>query len=1139
MTDTATRVDNFMQRLQPVFRWMRMGAKYAALAGLCAFLGAIAPGLMMLGTALIVIVGVGDTCHSLFKLRSPKAVMESVLVFFILTPIALAALLTPVHAVYYFFLEHIPKAWMEHFFQNPWEADLTLPRMDLTSSLAAALALPAIALVILRERYWLGQHCRQIENLATSKVSSAALGVVELVGVYQPGPEPEPAFEWGASRLKKPFYLEDATGRVLVDPSGTQGLNGLMTSMFHLELAEVSIERESLKPGDPLFVVGTLEINKRAPTGAAGTAALVVRRPGKSGEPTFKKLQEFRQEVLGGGAKGRSLQDTFFIADGDEATARKRLREMQRKILWRGAVMLAACLWLLISRLDRLYPRLTLPDDPGLYTEDPAVHRLLTYAYHPTEGYRQWARVAILQEEPAIPPSMQGALALDLFLNTPYTDSRSWASWKLCPDDGRDSNPCEIDRSYSRFTTQMAAVLRRSDTDRDSRRVLLRLLGRIREPRESVVMAMLDRLRNDTEPSVRQAAVGHLVGFTPERGQVTPALAAALTGTDPDARAQAEAELERLAPGSWQLLPALAQAMLDADYYTRSYACKGVVRYGAAALPTLLQVYETGSADTQAEAVWGAQEINPGPEWLVPFLRRALQGKEHAPRQAALGGVEDLKAAGQPLHADVVALLHHADPKAVQGAIPTLAKLEPPPALVATDWAVIRQGLRAPNDYTRQAAIQLLKGSPFPREEIVQELLTLAQSPAQPEIHGDMLMGLTQFPAEAGVAVPYLIACLANPQQRGLAATVLGKIGSVGLAATPQLVAMLEDAQSWDRDEAAEALRGIGAFETLGQLLQHEDGTVRSFAFEALKKSGPAAVAAMPALVKQLEHPSDNYSVQNALQTLLAIGPAAREALPAIHALLERGPQERRPWFEAGEAIVRLTTPVEPADWAVKRLTSPILAFRFEDSLAEDRSPIQLETLTGSVKYGDGLQGRSAELDGDTRLQREQAVDLSQGYTLEIAFRYSGKSAYYGGEPTVLDCDLMRIYNEGTWRYTVWLPNTQNLGSYVSCPLAGAPQWQHTAVVWNPYRHEIQVYANGKKIHDRRDYGLGTEVVEGVYKLNITLPQHQLRNLMLSSRRDQKHVWNGSIDDLKLYDYPRSPEQIAAAAAAFAEPAKK
>ena len=75
-------------------------------------------------------------------------------------------------------------------------------------------------------------------------------------------------------------------------------------------------------------------------------------------------------------------------------------------------------------------------------------------------------------------------------------------------------------------------------------------------------------------------------------------------------------------------------------------------------------------------------------------------------------------------------------------------------------------------------------------------------------------------------------------------------------------------------------------------------------------------------------------------------------------------------------------------------------------------------------------------------------------------------------------------------------------------------------------------------MHDARDYGLGTDIVEGVYKLNITWPQSQLRKLALGGRREKICLWNGSIDDLKLYDYPRSPEQIAAAAAVFAEPAK-
>ncbi|HTL53085.1 MAG TPA: LamG-like jellyroll fold domain-containing protein, partial [Planctomycetota bacterium] len=340
---------------------------------------------------------------------------------------------------------------------------------------------------------------------------------------------------------------------------------------------------------------------------------------------------------------------------------------------------------------------------------------------------------------------------------------------------------------------------------------------------------------------------------------------------------------------------------------------------------------------------------------------------------------------------------------------------------------------------------------------------------------------------------------------------------------------------SWDRDDAAEALRGIGAYTTLGECLQDEDGYVRSYAFEALKKSGPAAVPAVPALIRQLEHPRDHYDVQNALQTLIVIGPPARDALPAIQALLQRGPQEQRPWFEAGEAIVQLTTPPEPADWAVKRESPPILSFDFENSLTEDRYRTRFEPLTGSVSYDFGPHSRCTEFNGKAGVLLEQNIDLSGGYTLEVAFRPSLLNQGQWREPAVLDCELFKIYPEGPWKYTVWLPNTKNLGSYAGCPMQGKPEWQHTAIVWNPYLHQWHVYANGKKVHDSRDYGLGYDVVDGVYKLSTTWPQSQLSKLALGCARDGESFWQGSIDDLKLYDYPRSPQQIAAAAAAFAE----
>lgn len=174
-------------------------------------------------------------------------------------------------------------------------------------------AVGAIAGVFLFLRGFSMLRCKRlIMNTPASKIRSASMGLVEISGTAK-GPQTVPAgitgeacyyyraMAWqlkysGRNRewkkvadesLYVPFFVEDATGDALVDPQGAEldihcnlkdelgssffgsGMMPENTSRFLLRYGlsmseKIRLEEYCIKPGDPLFVLGTLGQNTAA-----------------------------------------------------------------------------------------------------------------------------------------------------------------------------------------------------------------------------------------------------------------------------------------------------------------------------------------------------------------------------------------------------------------------------------------------------------------------------------------------------------------------------------------------------------------------------------------------------------------------------------------------------------------------------------------------------------------------------------------------------------------------------------------------------------------------------------------------------------------------------------------------------------
>lgn len=196
----------------------------------------------------------------------------------------------------------------------------------------------------------------QLRNLPTSTVGSVAIGLSELKGVAQPrqgeAKDRKEETEKGEQRIGKTspillnnlyvyenevkgkticsrFYLDDGTGRILVDPRGIKfwdGRGNFLWQPFRIIYLAKRISEEvmpwryraTLLPGDPVYVIGNVEENKEAPLDAADSERLVIRPRSGGEEPNLMKRILFGEKRK---TTGKDIYNVFFLTDVTEADA--------------------------------------------------------------------------------------------------------------------------------------------------------------------------------------------------------------------------------------------------------------------------------------------------------------------------------------------------------------------------------------------------------------------------------------------------------------------------------------------------------------------------------------------------------------------------------------------------------------------------------------------------------------------------------------------------------------------------------------------------------------------------------------------------------------------------------------------------
>jgi HEAT repeat protein len=283
--------------------------------------------------------------------RTGNTPLYALLISLCWVPVYVAGLLAPSRALVQLLHELLP--YMPY---NIGITGIENPRVMAYLDVAVGLAgVVSAVLATYIDSTWRSRQASQVELLPTSRARSAAIGLVELQGVARPVPPNSkgPILNYNSRhpdpKAKQPFYLEDETGRILIDPRESKFRTRWLTSFGGRITETVLKSREqlpdltaphvmALHPGDPVYVIGTAQPNPDAPPDAVDSEKLIVSRR-KSGFFSTPLWQLSQGKIR----PKHAAEDIFFLTDSKEEVARRRIM----KGLWQ--IWAWAFLWIAMS----------------------------------------------------------------------------------------------------------------------------------------------------------------------------------------------------------------------------------------------------------------------------------------------------------------------------------------------------------------------------------------------------------------------------------------------------------------------------------------------------------------------------------------------------------------------------------------------------------------------------------------------------------------------------------------------------------------------------------------------------------------------------------------------------------------------
>lgn len=356
----------------------------AFLVALSAMLGWVSPFVIAGITPLFLLAAVFEPQVAL------EERLQKILITLTVIPLGLAGFLAPFRATATVVHEFWPAFRPDLFFRLVQRPEIAAWFDLLVGACGVFMALGGGTVSVLS----LSEQARQVKNLPRSTARGAALGLAEFRGVARPIEEKDlretqlkrrrgealrgrvgvsnetilfSARTIGGDLREEEwnrFYLEDDTGRIVVDPKGAEFWEGhgspfwesprkiLLTRARQTDTkaASAGVSARFLLPGEPVYLIGSVEVDRAAPKGSQDTARLVVRP-----STDFKRTPFWKRLLLREGSfvRGSEYRHIFFLADSPESSAYDILRKSLRQVWLFGAIWLGSSLglvWLALRR---------------------------------------------------------------------------------------------------------------------------------------------------------------------------------------------------------------------------------------------------------------------------------------------------------------------------------------------------------------------------------------------------------------------------------------------------------------------------------------------------------------------------------------------------------------------------------------------------------------------------------------------------------------------------------------------------------------------------------------------------------------------------------------------------------------------
>lgn len=423
---------------------------------------------------------------------------------------------------------------------------------------------------------------------------------------------------------------------------------------------------------------------------------------------------------------------------------------------------------------------------------------------------------------------------------------------------------------------------------------------------------VLNKALKEADPTARNQALLTLA----EIGKpAVPMLIAALEDDDSDYWACIV--LGQMGAEAAEAVPALVKsAKSDEQIETRREAILALGGIGPAAekaVPALIELLDDKEKAIQASTVFTLAQIGPAAAAAADALEKGTASNDPFQQTICAWAVAKIKPNDQAARERAIALLiaavKHKDTKVRGAALRGLIELRPGPARVLDALeSVMKQG--APKDiddclnvYAELGApavphlVGALKSAPQHRGLVAMILGHLGPvakdaAPALIEMVGDKnpharreaLMALGGIGPDAEAAVPAATQAIADADEKVAYAAyyTLGRIGPAAKAAVPALEKRMDDQKdpfaafgaAWAISMIQPDAPGVAAkaVPLLVQGLQDAEAKFRYGAVMGLKRFGPAAKDAIPALQKAQKEDKDPLVRETAQEALKAIG---------------------------------------------------------------------------------------------------------------------------------------------------------------------------------------------------------------------------------------------------------------------------